>query len=101
MPSEGKGREFESRQVRQFFWLNEGGQMRDKMCLIDNFINAAGVQASQQRQYVGKAKLDELAYKSREPPRKNKRQIGLSPSGKATVFDTVIRWFESSQPSQT
>ena len=25
--------------------------------------------------------------------------IGVSPSGKATVFDTVIRWFESSHPS--
>ena len=25
---------------------------------------------------------------------------GVSPSGKATVFDTVIRWFESSYPSQ-
>ena len=48
LPSEGKGREFESRQARQ----------------------------------------------------KSKNHIGLSPSGKATVFDTVIRWFESSQPSQ-
>ena len=27
-------------------------------------------------------------------------KIGLSPSGKAPVFDTGIRWFESSQPSQ-
>ena len=27
--------------------------------------------------------------------------IGLSPSGKATGFDPVIRWFESSQPSQS
>ena len=25
---------------------------------------------------------------------------GMSPSGKATVFDTVIRWFESSHPNQ-
>ena len=25
---------------------------------------------------------------------------GVSPSGKATVFDTVIRWFESSYPNQ-
>jgi len=24
---------------------------------------------------------------------------GASPSGKATVFDTVMRWFESSRPS--
>ena len=47
MPSEGKGREFESRQARH-----------------------------------------------------KRPHIGLSPSGKATVFDTVIRWFESSQPSQ-
>ena len=47
LPSEGKGREFESRQARH-----------------------------------------------------KRPHIGLSPSGKATVFDTVIRWFESSQPSQ-
>ena len=26
--------------------------------------------------------------------------IGMSPSGKATDFDSVIRWFESSHPSQ-
>lgn len=50
LPSEGKGREFESRQARHISAL----QVSD----------------------------------------------GLSPSGKATVFDTVIRWFESSQPSQ-
>lgn len=30
----------------------------------------------------------------------SKKHIGLSPSGKAPVFDTGIRWFESSQPSQ-
>ena len=28
------------------------------------------------------------------------KMIGVSPSGKATVFDTVIRWFESSHPNQ-
>ena len=27
-------------------------------------------------------------------------EIGVSPSGKATGFDPVIRWFESSHPSQ-
>ena len=27
--------------------------------------------------------------------------LGVSPSGKATVFGIVIRWFESSHPSQT
>ena len=27
-------------------------------------------------------------------------KIGASPSGKATGFDPVIRWFESSRPSQ-
>jgi hypothetical protein len=26
--------------------------------------------------------------------------LGVSPSGKATVFGIVIRWFESSHPSQ-
>lgn len=28
------------------------------------------------------------------------KTIGVSPSGKATVFGIVIRWFESSHPSQ-
>lgn len=26
--------------------------------------------------------------------------IGISPSGKAAVFDAAIRWFESNYPSQ-
>ncbi len=26
-------------------------------------------------------------------------KIGMSPSGKATDFDSVMRWFESSHPS--
>ena len=28
------------------------------------------------------------------------KNIGVSPSGKATDSDSVIRWFESSYPSQ-
>ena len=27
--------------------------------------------------------------------------LGASPSGKATGFDPVMRWFESSRPSQS
>ena len=59
-PSEGEGREFESRQARHF----------EKKCLP--YSEKSGIRMS----------------------------IGLSPSGKATGFDPVIRWFESSQPSQ-
>ena len=33
-------------------------------------------------------------------PTKNKIPIGVSPSGKATDFDSVMRWFEPSHPSQ-
>ena len=29
----------------------------------------------------------------------NKTDLGVSPSGKATDSDSVIRWFESSYPS--
>ncbi len=34
-------------------------------------------------------------------PCRRRRRIGASPSGKATDFDSVIRRFESSRPSQT
>ncbi len=59
-PSEGEGREFESRQARQL-----------KKAL---------------------AKNGRMLYKG--------KSNGVSPSGKATGFDPVIRWFESSHPSQ-
>ena len=34
------------------------------------------------------------------PALPTKKNIGVSPSGKAPVFGTGIRWFESSHPSQ-
>ena len=38
---------------------------------------------------------DTRGFNSPRPP-----SFGVSPSGKATDFDSVIRWFESSYPSK-